>query len=88
MNAVNQFVEMARETPVKDERRPLENTFVRFCAGCRELMPHFRREGFVECAVCGTRTFHAERGQILLEFLLWLGLIVFVLVVVLRDVPW
>lgn len=88
-SASQQFVQIVQETGLRDDTvwRP-QNTFLRTCSVCGEMMPHYRHADCVECSVCGLKTYPFERGGILLEFLLWLALIVFVLLVVLKDAPW
>lgn len=87
--AMQQWMEIVQDVPVTDDTvwKPA-NTFLRTCGGCDALTMHYRREDHVECAECGRKTYRGEQGSILLEFLFWLGLILFVLIVVLKDVPW
>lgn len=90
MNAVQQFVEIVRETPEEESTPAQENTFLKFCTFCFELMPHYRRDDYSECSVCGLKTFKrmTENGMTCLEFAFWLGVVAVILLVVMKDVPW
>jgi hypothetical protein len=63
------------------------NTFMRFCAVCMEIMPHTREKTYCQCVVCETKTYRGESGQGLIELLLLLA-VVYVLFVMMKDIPW
>lgn len=94
MNTTNQFMVLLRETPVVDDTQaqPLANTFMRFCAVCMEIMPHYREATFCQCAVCETKTSSlSERGYIRRHtaiMLNWLVLVLVVLLIFLKDWKW
>jgi hypothetical protein len=93
MNATNQFMAIVRDTPVTDDTQaqPLANTFMRFCAVCMEIMPHYREATYCQCAVCETKTYKFEHGYIRRDMAIvlnWLVVVLIVLFVFLRDWKW
>jgi uncharacterized paraquat-inducible protein A len=93
MNATNQFMAIVRDTPVTDDTQaqPLANTFMRFCAVCMEIMPHYREATYCQCAVCETKTYKSEHGYIRRDMAImlnWLVVVLVVLLVFLRDWKW
>ncbi len=92
-----QFVLHARRVQLVDvidetQARPLENTFLRTCSFCKELMPHYQHENYCQCAVCQTKTFRlSENGYIRRDtaiVLNWLVVVLVVLFVFLKDWKW
>ena len=91
MNARQEFVEHIRASLERAELYPVPaapNIFVRRCSSCNEDLPHYQFADHCECSVCQRQTFKGEQGSSCLEFIFLLALVVFVLVVVLKDVPW
>jgi uncharacterized paraquat-inducible protein A len=93
MNATNQFMVIVRDTPVTDDTQaqPLANTFMRFCAVCMEIMPHYREATYCQCAVCETKAYKSEHGYIRRDMAIvlnWLVVVLIVLFVFLRDWKW
>ena len=90
--ATNQFLDAAKAAKITDEAPRItyegQSTFMKFCSVCFEIMPHIRRDDHSECAVCGLKTFKHESGQSLLEIAFWIAVVVFVVLVVLKDKPW
>jgi hypothetical protein len=65
MNASNQFMELVKDAPTVDDEpvHPLANTFMRFCAVCMEIMPHYRAETYCQCVGCETKTYRRARSE-------------------------
>jgi hypothetical protein len=94
MNTTNQFLILVRETPVVDDTQaqPLTNTFMRFCAVCMEIMPHYCEATYCQCVVCETKTYRlSENGYIRRDtaiMLNWLVVVLVVLFVFLKNWKW
>lgn len=94
MNPTNQFMLLVRDVPVVDDTQeyPQANTFMRFCSVCMEIMPHYREATYCQCAVCETKTYRLrENGYIRRDtaiMLNWLVVVLVVLFVLLKNVPW
>lgn len=67
------------------------NTFMRFCAVCMEIMPHYREATYCQCVLCETKTYRSEYGYIRRDVAIALNclvLVLFVLFVLLRNWKW
>jgi hypothetical protein len=81
------FMQIVQAT--EEQPRPVErpNTFMRYCGKCETLTMYYRHENYIECSECRRRVYKHEQGQIWLEFMFWLG-VVLVVLIVLKDIPW
>jgi hypothetical protein len=94
MSAATQtFMQIVQDTDDGADRPATTpvNTFMRFCSVCMEIMPHTRAETYCQCVVCETKTYRSrisESGKGLLEIILWIAVVAYVMLVVLKSHPW
>ncbi len=88
---VQQFLAMLKsgmnESQTKRPAPTSPETLMAFCGDCAEQTPHERTLLGWRCIFYFSHQ-PSECGHILLEFLFWLALVLLVLIVILKDVPW